>query len=204
MSVDSSHPFVQTLGAPDPSEPPTVAFAKWSANQIMWDQANYPAIGAGWYMNGFLQCFSVDQQTLERCIRHWSFLLDEPDVPVQPVAVNAYGAIAFLTDWNADDRSLERLNIIDPLGVSVFSNRNLNFGSFIEGWVPRKQLGLFVDDRVYDAWLAEGDHGLPPGHILGPEIPLTLDGAFEIGNFHVEPIEEYYASRGEVYGRIER
>lgn len=182
-----------------------MAFAKWTANDLVWERMTFPAVSAGRYMDGFLQAFSVDKTVLERCVRSWAFLLEDPGEPIQPVAVNAYGAIAFLTAWDDDDRTAERLHIMDPLGVSVFAHPELNFGSFIEGWVPRGDMGLFLDDSVYRAWrLENGGRELPHGNILGVKTPLTLGGTFQAQNFQEEPFEEYYHSRGEVYRKALR
>ena len=58
---------------------------------------------------------------------------------------------------------------------------------------------MFLDETVYQAWRQTSDNHLAAGEILAITEPISLGGAFQLNNFQVEPIEEYFATTGPIY-----
>lgn len=198
MAENVGATFARTLGRPDPEAPP-LTFPD-AADALIWDKMRAHT-GAGWYRNRFLYLFAEDLQELRPCLTAWSFLL--PDLP-DPLIVgrNAYGAIALVE--NAAD-ALSPLGVIDPLTVRYFSDGEaLRFGSFIGRYLPENLLPRFLDQAVYDRFVAEGSLYLERDLCLAITKPLSLGGAMALDNFQVEGIVDYYRSTGAIYARAAR
>src|SRR5262245_8435306 len=114
----------------------------------------YARCGAGWYSNRFLYLFAEDLHELLRpCLEAWSFLLPDPPDPLI-VGRNAYGALAVVE--NAGN-ALSPLGILDPVTIRYFSvGDELRFGSFIGRFLPQNLIPHFLDQGVYDQFVAEG------------------------------------------------
>lgn len=204
--------FRYTLGAPDPEAPNGLTFTAGTYRRY-WQRRMHPAVGSGWFRDRFLYLFGDGLESLRPCLEAWDFLVprEHPDRLI--IGRNAYGALLVLEGAQHGPRTEERVFVLDPLGVQYWTDPGLRLDTMILRWFPRGLMGPFADDRVYRQWrsVSAGPDwkavSYAPGanlelsEALAPIVPLTLGGEFELSNFQVEPIVEYYQRTGEIYRR---
>jgi hypothetical protein len=188
-------PFVNLLGAPDPSAPSGLRFGRKTPRD-MWDLMR-AEIGAGWYRDGFLYLFGEGLDALDACLDAWSFV-----VPASPKRMvlgrNAHGAILVLE--NEGEPQTERVCLLDPFTVSYTPVPNTRFLNLVARALPKGELPSFVDDRAYRAWREQnGVKRLELEQILGFKTPKSLGGTLTPDNLQLEDIVEYYQTTAPIY-----
>jgi hypothetical protein len=150
--------------------------------------------GAGYFLDRYLYLFGTGLERLHACLDAWSFIVP-PRTPGRTIlGYNAHGCIVVLED----PKSVE-VRVLHPLVVQYWGDPSLDFVSLIGRGLARRELPLFFDTSVYEAWRAESGRYLAPGRILGMGVPLSLDGEMTLGNFAEQDIVEYYEQAAPAY-----
>lgn len=187
--------FANAFGTPSPSVPVGVRFSG-SSSQRLWQTISQDT-GAGWYRNGFLFLFGEGLDALQPCLDAWRFLVGE-NANRQIIGRNAYGAILVLE--NAESPADQRVHVLDPFTVTYETNPNLMFVNLIGRWLPRNELGQFLDDEAYREWLHQNEvASLDFDDVLGFKVPQALGGSLTADNLQLDGIVEYYRTTGPIY-----
>jgi hypothetical protein len=190
--------FLRAVGRANPRTPPGLSFSNdWKGE--VWE-ALHDQVGAGYFWDRFLFLFGEGLQSLQPCLKAWSFLVPDDGAERMIVGYNAHGALLVLENPNeAGPKS--RVSIVDPVGVVYRRYADLDFVGLIGYWIPEMKLREFLDRRVYDSW--RGQHGkyLEPRQILAAKKPLGLGGTMALENFQVEEIVSYYRTTAPIYAK---
>ncbi len=188
--------FLHVFGAPNPPTPSGIAFDD-EFMQEDFEESILDPIGAGWFWDRFLFLWGEGVETYERCLEAWHFALP-PHTERMVVGRNAYGAL--LVNFDHNDMTDNRLWVVDPFGGTTWNDDDTDFMCWVYANAPRREWRNFFDRSVYDAWLAtEPGVNMAIEHALVPKLPIQLGGTFELSNFQLEPLVEYYENTAPIF-----
>lgn len=196
--VDLVANFIAALGEPTEQVESGMHFTAPIA-QHYWN--NIHPIPPGWYMGHFLYLFGEGLQKFDACLEAWSFLVPQDGTERMIVGKNAYGALLVVENPNSRNNSV---HMLDPYLVAYTGDPNLNLATLIGRWLPKNELGSFLDDRAYRKWTADNDAELELDDVLGWKVPKTLGGKFDASNIQLDSAVDYYRTTGTIYAGREK
>lgn len=192
MSADSEISiFTHHFGRPNPAVPPGDFFAD-KFDKSLW-RMMYDEVGAGWYQDRFLYLFGAELPLLTPCLEAWFGLL-EPGVERVVIGRNAYGAL-LVAEQTTEEGTDAPIGLLDPCQGTYTKQEGLDFASLLSEWLPENRLLGFLDQTIYQAFLA-ADGQLAEHEILGMQTPLSQGGKLELSNFRPEAVVAFHQRLG--------
>lgn len=158
-------------------------------------------INYGWFKNRFYLLLSSELENCKECVNEWNFLIPKDGKTRTVFGRNAYGAIFMLEDVEIKGTAAQ-VGILNPFIVSYTSDEHCVFMNNLGYWMPKNAHHFSASNSaIYDSAFGKSTF-LNTDEILAPKIPEPLGGKFEMQNFQVEPIIDYYKSTAKIYKQI--
>ncbi len=158
-------------------------------------------INYGCFKNKFYLLLSLELELYNECLVDWNFLIPKDNKMRKVFGRNAYGSLFIIEDPENKGLAAE-VGILNPFTLSYSVNPSCVFMNNLGHWMPKNVHSTSVSNStIYDVVFGK-DKFLGTHEILAPKIPLPLGGKFEMNNFQIEPILDYYKSTAKIYKQI--